>query len=241
MKKKLFFIIFLGILAFSMFDYKSFKGLFNSVFSFNSKNKRQIEKLTTLIKNNPNDVWNYCYRGDLFLENKEYYLALDDYNQALSLNKKFSYVYPGKSLALVSIAKYDDALNTINYAIAEWPERVTYYFIKGIIYDYQLQSIDALKNYDSFLTCEETKDSKRLILFAMKRRSICLYRISKYQESYYEINKIYQSNPEYKDVKEILKILTILKDDKNSSLTLDKTIQDINLEESILIYLNKTK
>lgn len=237
-KTKFIIIVILGIIAYFSYDHKAFKDLFNSIFSHKTTYENTIEDYTKEIEQKPDDVWNYSFRGTSYLKIKKYDLALNDFNKAISLNEKFFPAYTEKSLALLCLGKHDEALKTINKVISEWPGRITYYLIKGLIYDDKSDVIEANKNYTSFLNCEVTEDSIKKISFAFKRRAINFYKLGKIQESYNDIEKITKLQKENSDLKEILDTLSKLKNLNNNSIKLNEKILTLNLEEAISILLN---
>lgn len=240
-KIKIIIIILLGVIAYICYNHTTYKELFlgvlNSFRSESSESEVDIENYSMRIQENPDDIWNYIFRGSEYMKSYKYDLALNDYNKVISLANYYSSVYGDKSLALLFLGKTDDALKTINGAILKWPtRRLSFYLIKGIIYDLKSNSTEAIKFYKHYIKNRIMENGDKMDMFALKRNSVCLYKLGKYQESYSDIEIANKLNVNDKQVSKILDVVSVLKDNKSSLVSLEQDILNINIEEVISVF-----
>lgn len=68
------------------------------------------------IELNPNDVENYDFRGDVYVERGEYDRAIEDYNTSIRINPRYPPAYYSRGLAYQKAGRLDDAIASFRQA-----------------------------------------------------------------------------------------------------------------------------
>lgn len=129
---------------------------------------KAIDTFTTVLEQNPTNMYALAGRGDAFAEKKEYLKALEDYDKAIEINQTSAALYYHRGVCWQEYAKlrgwYDEdkltkALADYTKAIELAPDSMSAYinraFINKIMGKYDL----ALADYDKILKLEP--DNKR--------------------------------------------------------------------------------
>ncbi|GCL45797.1 tetratricopeptide repeat protein [Microcystis aeruginosa] len=110
-----------------------------------------LAAITQAINLAPRAGW-YVNRGTLYRRQQKYKLALDDYNQAIELNRNFAMAYYNRGILYQDLGKYDLALSDYSKAIDINPNFADAYLGRGVLYidlqKYELALADYSKAID---------------------------------------------------------------------------------------------
>jgi tetratricopeptide (TPR) repeat protein len=70
------------------------------------------------IELDPNDVENYDFRGDVYVERGEYQRAIDDYNTSIRINPNYPPAYYARGQALEKLGRINDAIDSYRKAVS---------------------------------------------------------------------------------------------------------------------------
>lgn len=76
----------------------------------------------------------YSNRGGVFLNEKQYYKAADDFNKAIELSPRNANAYLGRGLTLAIKKQFSRAIEDLNRAIDLNPKKADAYNIRGMVY-----------------------------------------------------------------------------------------------------------
>jgi tetratricopeptide (TPR) repeat protein len=101
-------------------------------------NSRSLNDLNRAIESNPKHVDEYFERAQLFIEKKEYWRAIDDYNRAMNNGYNNATIrataLSSRGCVFLIMKDYDSVINDCTKAIAIDPSCVPGYFNRGSAY-----------------------------------------------------------------------------------------------------------
>ena len=87
-------------------------------------------------------------KGNEYLDQGEYELAIEAFNEAIRDNPEFFDAYNGRGIAYSNIGEYQHAIEDFNTAIRLQPEIAIYYSNRGLAYDALGQHGRAIEDHD---------------------------------------------------------------------------------------------
>lgn len=118
--------------------------------------------LDRAIQSNPRDASNYVNRGLFFFILGYPDKSLDDYDVALELDNSFSDAYYYRSLALMNLNRYEDALGSVTQAIHFDNKNPKYFELQGRLHWVLEENFLAEKSYSEMLSlCKHLRTCKR--------------------------------------------------------------------------------
>lgn len=174
---------------------------------------RSLEQDNLKIKNEPNNPWNYIYRGSTYKKNKKYSEALSDYIKAYTMDKKFSYyVFDDISNIYLAMGNTEKAIEFINKSIKIEPYPEAVLFDLAIIFDSEWKSQYAIDTYSKYITLNNIDKIKDKYLFSLKRRAIHYVLMKQYEKAKEDVNNFEKRNPHDQDVKLLNDVMSKKKD-----------------------------
>ncbi len=145
--------------------------LYNNAVSLCSGGKctdppKAIEYLSEAIHLQPNFAASYGARGNAYFDQKEYKLALADYNEAIRMKPGVAIFFNNRGNVFKELHQYELAIDDYNQAILLKPDNVESYHNRGNVYFIQgnkeLGCLDAQKacEYGQCLLLEFVKEKK---------------------------------------------------------------------------------
>ena len=176
----------------------AFKGEFSSA----------IRYLTQAIKLNPNCAEVYSNRGNCYVEQENYELALKDYNKAIQLNSSVAEFYSLRGICYHKKENYVLALNDFNKAIQLNPRYANAYNNRGKYYfeqkNYELAIQDGNKAIELNPDFYELYNNRGKCYFEQEKYELALNDFNKaillnpnYFEAYHNIGNIYAQQKNY--------------------------------------------
>jgi tetratricopeptide (TPR) repeat protein len=113
-----------------------------------------IQSLTDVIDNNPQDPNGYNIRGIAYAEAGRTREALSDFDRAIELNPQFYQAYANRGLVERNQGRYSDALVDYNRALQINPNYAIAYAGRGLSYQAQGQTELALADFNQALSLD---------------------------------------------------------------------------------------
>lgn len=142
-----------------------------------------------IIKNHPSLNIGYTYRGNVLKKQKEYLLAINDYNKSIELKNDDKFSYLGRAYCYKKSERYNESLTDYLHvlkldtnnktALAYIPQVKTY------LKDYE----GALKDCEKFITKFDSND-----INVGTSKGIALKHLKRYNESLQVFNKLIEEN-----------------------------------------------
>ncbi|WP_372369238.1 protein kinase [Candidatus Uabimicrobium sp. HlEnr_7] len=155
------------------------------------KQQQQVVKIYgKLIRANPNEAKTYANRGRLFQNNKQYELALEDFNRSLTI-KASSEVYAMRGNLYMDTKKYLLAEQDYRKAISLNPDDAAIYHNLGVLFQEQGKYRKAIDIY------REVSQKNSHLVFPYLNTGIILYKQQKYQMAVGFLNNALQANPQH--------------------------------------------
>lgn len=89
----------------------------------------------------------YNCRGNVYLNRKNYYSAIEDYTKAIEKSPDFADAYYNRGNAFANINDIKAAINDFSYAINMNPSYVDYYISRGSVYGIEEEYDKAIKDF----------------------------------------------------------------------------------------------
>jgi tetratricopeptide (TPR) repeat protein len=112
---------------------------------------RAQKECGTAIKLDPKDASGWTYRGDIFLNLREYERAIQDYNQAIEVNPKWMWPWDNRGEAYLRSNKIDRAIQDFEQVIKLSPDYAMGYLDRGMAYIRKKQLELALADFETGL------------------------------------------------------------------------------------------
>ncbi|ACK69390.1 Tetratricopeptide TPR_2 repeat protein [Gloeothece citriformis PCC 7424] len=96
-------------------------------------NADEIEMLSELIRDNPDDAYAYLQRGAIYAANEDYQKAIQDYNQSLTLDSNNAQAYNYRGTAYYWLENYQQALEDFNQALSLKPDVALLYYNRAYV------------------------------------------------------------------------------------------------------------
>lgn len=144
------------------------------------------------IMNDPDNPSNYLYRGILYKKNKKYNEALKDFLKSYELDNSMSLtVFDEISNTYLALGDTEKALYYVKALMKKAPYPKNFIFDLAIIYDYQWNHTDAVKNYSENINIINNNDKyKRELLYSLKRRAVHYVLLSDYTKAKEDIDRV---------------------------------------------------
>lgn len=194
---------------------------------YRSDFERSLEQDNIKIKDNPNDPWNYIYRGETYKKYKMYNESLKDFMKAYELKNSFFIVLDDISNVYLALGNPSKAYEFINKFFKKAPSPDRSFFDLALIYDYEWKSKEALDIYTKYITKNNIEKGKDKYIFSLKRRVIHYTLQKEYDKAKEDIETLFKENPEDKDVV-ALKVLLSDTNKINDSIIHEKFKLDVH-------------
>jgi tetratricopeptide (TPR) repeat protein len=211
------------------------------IYSILENHEKAIENYNKSIEINPDDDYNYVTRGLHYFYQDLYFLALDDFNQALNKDpKNLEYMFY-KSQTLYQLNLFNQAIQEINKAISIDSTDFSALILK-------LNILNTIENYEAIIS----EISNALNIFKTNYELSKLYNfrgevnsiLENYSSSLKDFNKAIETDSEYYEYYlNIANIYTVIKEyDQsliyfNKALALDKENTDVLNQRGFLYSL----
>ena len=116
------------------------------------KNSEAIEIFKESLLIDPNQPMVYCNLGVAFFKNKEFLIALENYNLAINMKPDYFEAYRFKAIVLKVLNKPQESLDFFNQAIALNPTFAATYFDLANLFEERKLYDDAVKVYDRLIS-----------------------------------------------------------------------------------------
>lgn len=126
------------------------------IYSIQGKYKNAIAEFNEIIRLNPDDGYSYICRGSLYGNEKQYELALNDFNNAVRVDFREGLTYRG--LLYSKIGHIELALNDFNNAITIGNANEYTYLSRGYLYQNQEKFELALDDYNKAIEINKNYD-----------------------------------------------------------------------------------
>lgn len=135
----------------------------------------------------------YNNRGLVYLKEKEYDKALEDFNKAIEQYQKYTQAFINRGNVLRNLNKYDEALNDYNRAIGLEPNYYKAYFNRGILFLKYNKNEQALHDFNKAIALNPDNTETYV------NRGIIFMNEKKYDQAIADYNKAIELNPNYTD------------------------------------------
>jgi len=99
-----------------------------------SQSEVSIEELTALIDEDATNAQLYIKRGDIYLEQREFFDAVEDYTEAIELDSEADQAYFGRGLALARQGMIGEGIADLSVFIKRNPQSSLAYTKRGVRY-----------------------------------------------------------------------------------------------------------
>jgi tetratricopeptide (TPR) repeat protein len=155
------------------------------------KSEEEIERLSKIIDENPEDAEAYLKRGNAFYNRQQYVKAILDYNKAIEVNPDYTDAYNNRGIALNNLQRYEEAIKDYNKAIELDPNDVDKYFNRGNTYIKQKRYEEAIKDYNKAIELDPNDAD-----IYYNRGCVCSA-LMRYDEAIQDYTKAIEIDPNY--------------------------------------------
>jgi protein O-mannosyl-transferase len=143
-----------------------------------------------VISKKPEIAFPYNNKGLLYFQERNYNLAIENFELALSADSTYYNAYYNKALLFLEIGDYNEAISDFNFAIKHTPfddseiltsRGWTYYLLQN--YEY------AINDYNTAIEIDSTYD------LAYNNRALLKFDIGDFQGAFIDVNKAIDCNP----------------------------------------------
>lgn len=135
----------------------------------------------------------YNNRGLVYLKEKEYAKAREDFDKAIRQYPKYTQAYINRGNVLRNINLYDEAMNDYNIAIGLEPNYYKAYFNRGILFLKNNKYDEALHDFNKAIALNPDNTE------AYINRGVVFMNEKKYDRAIQDFNKAIELNPNYTD------------------------------------------
>jgi tetratricopeptide (TPR) repeat protein len=135
-------------------------------------------------------AWAYLYRGSAYYHTKQYQLALNDFDRAITMNGRVPDFYNERGRLWVAVQKYEVALQNFNQAILLKPDYAIPYFNRGIALN------DLNRPNEAFLAFNKSVELDPNDFDSYYQRASILDDRSNWRGVYDDANKMIQLQPD---------------------------------------------
>ena len=144
---------------------------------------------TDVIHKEPTVALAYNNRAALWMDEKNYGEALNDYNKAIEIRPAYADAYQNRGVVLAGLNKYNEALNDYNKAIELKPRFVNAYNNRGMLQmNFQKQE-EALKDYNKAIELDPA------FSIAYNNRGNLFLNMQKYEQALNDYSKAIELDP----------------------------------------------
>jgi uncharacterized caspase-like protein/Tfp pilus assembly protein PilF len=115
---------------------------------------RQLRGCNEAIRRNPTYAAGYHTRGNVYLTQKQFDLAISDYSKAIDIDPKMTLAYHNRAFSYSSKEQYDLAISDYSRAIAIDPNYVLAYLGRGFAYTNSKQYDLAIRDYGKVIATD---------------------------------------------------------------------------------------
>jgi tetratricopeptide (TPR) repeat protein len=135
----------------------------------------------------------YNNRGVIFMNDKKYDKAIDDFSKAIQLNPNFIQAYQNRGIIYMNQNKYDLALSDINKTLDNNPKDFNALNNRGTIYLNEERHEEALRDFNKVIELSPNYYQ------AYFNRGTVYYRVQKYEEAISDLTTAITLNPDFAD------------------------------------------
>ena len=154
---------------------------------------KAIENLDKVIRSFPGNSQAHLYRGVAYLGQKEYRLAVNDFNLATTNPDVLLLVYLNRAVAYQGLNEINNAINDLNQALKLSPDNAQAYYLRGYLYANKKDYFNAINDLNEAIKLDP--DSSKMYL----ARSSIYLRTNKFNESLNDCNKALKIDPDSGD------------------------------------------
>jgi tetratricopeptide (TPR) repeat protein len=114
------------------------------------------------IKLNKKDIKNYIARGNIYLMQKKYQSAIDNFNFVMLVRKNIETVFLNRGIAYSELNDYDKAISDFNEAIKLKADNAKTYYYRGMAKIINTQLLDGCKDLHKSLEMKHTEAEDRI-------------------------------------------------------------------------------
>ena len=133
-------------------------------------------------------------KAEQAIEQEEYEIALEFYNEAISLEPQNAEVYFLRGIVNFEETDDDLALNDFNKAIELGFDKIDIYYHRGLTYENLGEFENAIRDLTMYLSNESDK-SESMLANAYESRGWCNYDLGNYSEALHDYSKVVELDP----------------------------------------------
>lgn len=139
--------------------------------------RKAIDYFTRAISFDSTYVFAYTGRGLVYKDQKQYQLALADYDKVIYYAPNLAYVYNDRGAVYAELGQYERAIEDYNHALRLAPDLVLVYSNRGVAY-FRLGDIDrAIQDYDQTIRLGPANAN------AYNNRGAAYYKLKQYERA----------------------------------------------------------
>ncbi len=195
---------------------------------------------TDVITKNPKVFQAYNNRGIYYLNNKEYFKAINDFTKAIEINPRIAYLYNNRGYAYMETEQYSEALNDFQKSISMNPNDYKVQYNLSKCHLFMKNFHDGLKAYDELIKDNPEKAE------IWNDRGKLKNELGMYQEAIYDFNQAIIINAElisaynnrgiaYANLQDYDKAM----DDFNTAISIDNNCVESYMNKGNLLSLTK--
>nr|WP_320058827.1 tetratricopeptide repeat protein [uncultured Bacteroides sp.] len=158
-----------------------------------SESEKEIERLTKIIEENPEDSSAFFLRGIVLDSQKQYEEAIRDYDKAIELDPENTNIYISKAGAFQLLKRYEESILDYNKAIELDPNNASAFVLRGMVLDRQERYEEAIRDYNKVIELDPNNAD------AFFLRGMVLDRQERYEEAIRDYNKVIELDPNNAD------------------------------------------
>lgn len=156
--------------------------------------QKKISYYSEKIEKEPNNAWNYYFRGNAYISINKYDYAKKDFKKSISIDKSFKLAYTSLSRVYIDEKNYNKALKILKEASRLNLESKYLHYLKAICYDNTDKPFKAIGEYTLFLNSSPKVWMNKEYYLALKNRARLYFIIGKYRQSIDDINLLMDDN-----------------------------------------------
>jgi tetratricopeptide (TPR) repeat protein len=143
---------------------------------------------------NANNVTELLLRAEQAIEEEEYEIALEYYNQAIELAPQNAVAYYLRGIFNFEETDDDLALNDFNKAIELGFDKIDIYYHRGLAYESLVEYENAINDLTIFLN-HKSKKTDEMLISSYETRGWCNYDLGNYPEALKDYSKVIEIDP----------------------------------------------
>ena len=132
----------------------------------------------------------YYDKGNDYIDEEKYQLAIDEFTTAILLNPNYTNAYNNRGFAYDGLGQHQRAIENYDKAIQLDPDYADTYYNRGAAYDELGQDQRAIQDYDKAIQLEPNNDR------AYHNRGMAYHKLSQYQRALEDYDKAIQLDPD---------------------------------------------